>query len=159
MEFDRENNVFSNGDLKIPADADFIAAHDLFYGNAIEKYRAFNDTFDEKAREFILKTLSVTGEYSENKKQKVHKKGLINAIKRLIDNTKAKDEPVDLYKFEREVCAGKLAELKKCLSETHTYGMRAFGRGIQCAFQFLRKRYGGANLCARKSHYRRRNSR
>lgn len=126
MEFDRENNVFSNGDLKIPADADFIAAHDLFYGNAIEKYRAFNDTFDEKAMEFILKTLSVTGEYSENKKQKVHKKGLINAIKRLIDNTKAKDEPVDLYKFEREVCAGKLAELKKCLSETHSvmFGIR-----------------------------------
>lgn len=126
VEYDRKENVFVNGDLKISANSNFGALHDEFYGKAAQTYKTLADNFDEKAREFILKILSVTGEYSENKRHKVKKKGLINKIKGLIEKAKNKREPADHLQFEREVCASKLAELERCLSENHTltFGIR-----------------------------------
>lgn len=118
--YDRESNSFINGDFKLPANKNFLTAHDSFYGKAIETYRALSENFDDRAREFILKTLSVTGEYSDGKKNRVHKKGVINKIKGFIEKAKNKNEPVDLLKFERDVCNDKLTELEKCLSEKHT---------------------------------------
>ena len=75
--------------------------------------------FDEKAREFILKTLSVTGEHSEHKKHKIKKKGFINKIKGFIGRTKNNHDPINLLEFELEVCVSKLKELEKCLTENH----------------------------------------
>lgn len=119
VEYDRKGNAFVNGGLNIPAASKFGEVHDEFYSKSVNVYKTLADNFDEKAREFILKTLSVTGEYSENKKQKIKKKGLINKIKGLIEKAKNKNESVDFLKFEREVCVTKLTELEKCLSENH----------------------------------------
>ncbi len=120
VEYDRATNTFVNGGLKIPANSEFAIRHDKYYGETVETYKTLCTDFDDKAREFILKTLSVTGEYSDNKKQKVKKKGIINRIKALIEKAKKKKEPVDLLKFEREICESKLEELNKCLAGNHT---------------------------------------
>lgn len=117
----RENKTFKNGDLEIPVTDEFIARHDEFYKTACEKYAALSDNFDEKAREFILKTLSVTGEYSDSKKHKQEKKGLIAKIKALIEKVRKKNkEPVDPLKFERDVCGEKLEHLKNHITQNHT---------------------------------------
>ena len=73
VEYDRKGNAFVNGGLNIPAASKFGEVHDEFYSKSVNVYKTLADNFDEKAREFILKTLSVTGEYSENKKQKIKK--------------------------------------------------------------------------------------
>ena len=126
VRFDRQSKTLSNGDLSIPVDDEFIKRHDTMYEQAIEKYRALNDNFDEKAKEHILKTLSVTGEYAERHKHKQEKSSFIKKIKALFAKFKKNKETVDPYKFEREVCAQKFDELIKCANDDHelTIGIR-----------------------------------
>lgn len=126
VRFDRQSKTLSNGDLSIPVDDEFIKRHDTMYEQAIEKYRALNDNFDEKAKEHILKTLSVTGEYAERHKHKQEKSSFIKKIKALFAKFKKNKETVDPYKFEREVCAQKFDELIKCANDNHelTIGIR-----------------------------------
>ena len=92
VEFDKENKCLVNGDLKIPVSDEFIKTHDDFYTKTSEKYRVLADNFDDKAREYILKTLSVTGEYSESKKHKQDTKGIIAKIKGLITILSKRDK-------------------------------------------------------------------
>ncbi len=121
IEFDKERKCLTNGDLTIPVSDEFVNVHDEFYAAAAQKYKSLADNFDEKAREQILKTLSVTGEYSESKKNTQGQKGLIAKIKSLFDKLSKKDkEPVDPYKFERDVCSDKLTELEKYRTENHS---------------------------------------
>lgn len=121
VEFDKEHKCMVNGDLKIPVSDEFIKTHDDFYTKTSEKYRVLADNFDDKAREYILKTLSVTGEHSESKKHKHDKKGLIAKIKGLINKLSKKDkEPEDPFKFERDVCSEKLKALESYVSENHS---------------------------------------
>ncbi|MBD5131783.1 MAG: ABC transporter ATP-binding protein [Clostridiales bacterium] len=126
VRFDRQSKTLSNGDLVIHVEDEFIKRHDTMYEQAIEKYRALNDNFDEKAKEHILKTLSVTGEYAERQKHKQEKSSFIKKIKALFAKCKKNKETVDPYKFEREVCAQKLDELIKCANNNHelTIGIR-----------------------------------
>lgn len=120
VDFDRGRKCLINGDFKIPVSDKFLKAHDDFYNKTVEKYRSLADNFDDKAREYILKTLSVTGEHIENKKHKQDKKGLISKIKALITKLSQKNkEPVDPHKLEREVCTDKLNALENCLAECH----------------------------------------
>ena len=142
--FDRQSMTLSNGELKIPVDAEFIKRHDAMYGQAIEEYRGLNGSFDEKAKEHILKTLSVTGEYAERQKHKQQKTGFVKKIKNLIARFKKDKEPVDPYKFEREVCAQKLAELEKCTSGSHelTIGIRP--ERIKLERRVAGKKYGNS---------------
>ena len=121
VEFDKEHKCMVNGDLKIPVSDEFIKTHDDFYTKTSEKYRVLADNFDDKAREYILKTLSVTGEYSESKKHKQDTKGIIAKIKGLITKLSKRDkEPEDPFKFERDVCTEKLKALESYVSENHS---------------------------------------
>ena len=120
VEFDKVRKCLMNGDLTIPVSDVFIKAHDEFYMAAAQKFRSLADNFDDKAREQILKTLSVTGEYSESKKNKQDKKGIITRIKSLVGKlSKKNSEPIDPYKFERAICNEKLIELEKYSTENH----------------------------------------
>lgn len=142
--FDRQSKTLSNGELKIPVDAEFIERHDAMYEQAIAEYRGLNGNFDEKAKEHILKTLSVTGEYAERQKHKQQKTSFVKKIKNLIAKFKKDKEPVDPYKFEREVCAQKLAELEKCTSDSHelTIGIRP--ERIKLERRVAGKKYGNS---------------
>ena len=139
-EYDEAGKCLKNGGLNLPLSGEFVKAHDAFYAEAIETYRKLRQNFDDKAREQILKTLSVTGEYSEHKKQKVKAKGLIALVKSLIEKTKKKNEPVDPLKFERDVCESKLSELEKCLEGNHTVLL-----GIRPERLHLEKKVEGKN--------------
>ena len=118
-ENDKAGKCLKNGGLNLPLSDQFVKTHDAFYEAATETYRTLYQNFDDKAREQILKTLSVTGEYSEHKKQKVKAKGVINKIKDLIEKVRKKNEPVDPLKFEREVCESKLSALESCVEGNH----------------------------------------
>ena len=84
-------------------------------------FNVLADNFDDKAREYILKTLSVTGEYSESKKHKQDTKGIIAKIKGLITKLSKRDkEPEDPFKFERDICTEKLKALESYVSENHS---------------------------------------
>ena len=123
-EYDRQNNRLILGEVNIPLDKKFEQAHDSYYSDTAEKYRAMSENFDDRARELILKNLSATGEYSDNKKQAQKKKGFVALIKRFIsfvkDKTSKKEKTsVDPYAFERGVCSEKLQKLDAALTENH----------------------------------------
>ena len=121
VQLDRDEKLLVNGDLRIPVTDGFIAIQDEFYKHKSEEYRALLNNFDEKAKEFILKTLSVTGEYSHRQKHKKEKVSFIKKIKAIIKKFKKDKEPVDPLKFEREVCKDKLEKIEKNVTENHEF--------------------------------------
>lgn len=142
VQLDKANKMLVNGDLKIPVSDEFIARHDRFYSDAVDEYRALAADFDEKAKEHILKTLSVTGEYSDRQKHKKEKVNFIKKIKALIGKFKKDKEPVDPLKFEREVCAEKLAKLEKYIGENHELAVGIRPERIKLEKKIEGKKYG-----------------
>lgn len=140
VKVDRDAKAFVNGDVKIPVSDEFIVRQDKFYTEKAEKYRVLSENFDEKAKEQILKTLSVTGEYADRQKRKNEKTGLVAKIKALIAKLKKNEEPVDPYEFERKVCAEKLSKLSSYASENHDLTV-----GIRPECIKLEKRVNGKN--------------
>ena len=118
IDYDVENGCLERNEVKIPLKAEFKKRHEEFYSAAVEKFEGLKASFDEKAREEILKILSATGEYKDNKKQR-KKKGLIALIKRLIEKQKNKKIVVDEYAYEKEVLSEKLTQLKTSTMAKH----------------------------------------
>lgn len=116
--YDPESGCLERNDVKIPLKAEFKKRHDEFYATAVDKFEGLQSNFDEKAREEILKILSSTGEFKDNKKPQ-KKKGLIALIKRLIEKQKNKKIVVDEYAYEKEVLGEKLAQLKTNATAKH----------------------------------------
>lgn len=118
IDYDPESGRLERNDVYIPLKSEFKKRHGEFYAAAVDKFEALQSNFDEKAREEILKILSATGEYKDNKKQQ-KKKGLIALIKRLIEKQKNKKIVVDEYAYEKEVLSEKLTQLKTSTMAKH----------------------------------------
>lgn len=112
---DRDGRL-SCGELEIGPDASFLAAHDAFYREQVGRFGAMAASFDEDAREEILKTLSVTGEYSDTKNYKKGRESLWASVKRKL---KKLPEP-EKGSFEKGVCEQKLGQLRECTESGHT---------------------------------------
>lgn len=115
MQADRDGRL-SCGELEIGPDASFLAAHDAFYREQVGRFGAMAASFDEDAREEILKTLSVTGEYSDTKNYKKGRESLWASVKRKL---KKLPEP-EKGSFEKGVCEQKLGQLRECTESGHT---------------------------------------
>lgn len=144
VKLDRERGILCNGDLEIPVPMEFIARQDAFYAAAAEEYRVLLDNFDEKAKEHILKTLSVTGETVDKKKGNKEKVGFIQKLKNLFGRFKKNDEPEDPYRCEREICAEKLVQLEACLREDHTLTLGIRPERVKLEKRMVGKEYKNA---------------
>ena len=118
IDYDPESGHLERNGVKISLKSVFKKRHDGFYVAAVDKFESLQENFDEKAREEILKILSATGEYKDNKKQQ-KKKGLIALIKHLIEKQKNKNVVADEYAYEKEVLSEKLAQLKTSTTAKH----------------------------------------
>ena len=141
---DREKGVLRCGDLEIPVSAEFLARQDAFYAAAAEEYRALLNNFDEKAKEHILKTLSVTGETIDKKKGSKEKVGFFRKLKNLFGRLNKSEETEDPYCREREICAEKLAQLEAFLREDHTFTMGIRPERIKLEKRAAGKKYKNA---------------
>ncbi len=120
MRFDRENNTLSFGAFEIKTDQDFTQKYDAFYANKIEEFREMYENFDQAASEKILKLLSVTGEYSDNRK----KRQSGGAVRKMVQRLKklfhrGGKEPINAFSFEKNVCAEKYKKLQEYMGEEH----------------------------------------
>ncbi len=121
MNFDRDKRTLEYGDVKIPLTESFIKLHDGFYENKIDEFTAINGNFDDKAREYVLKIMSATGEGSSKKISK-QKKGISAGITKLFGKSSVRQEEAE----EKHIAAEKLDRLKGCLNGAHnlTVGIR-----------------------------------
>lgn len=65
LTFDKEKKILENNDLQIPVSESFVKWHDQFYYQKMAELENYKNNFDEKAKEYVLKILSVTGEKIE----------------------------------------------------------------------------------------------
>ena len=144
VQLDKANKMLINGDLKIPVSDEFIARQDKFYSDAVDEYRALATDFDEKAKEHILKTLSVTGEAATAKNESTEKVGIFRKLKNLFGRLKKSVETEDPYRREREICAEKLAQLEAFLREDHIFTMGIRPERIKLEKRTAGKKYKNA---------------
>lgn len=116
MQFNSEKKQLECGELVMPLDDAFLAAHDNFYARKAEAFRALDDNFDGKAYETIRKILSATGEYADEKRNKHEKHALIKRIVRKL----RKEPPAEEYVFEKQVCREKMEKLAAFAAADHT---------------------------------------
>ena len=145
VRLDREKSVLHCDDLEIPVTAEFLARQDAFYEAAVKEYRDLLNNFDQKAKEHILKTLSVTGEAVDKKKENSEKVGFFQKLKNLFVGLK-KSREEDPYLKEREICAEKLAQLEACLRDNHTFTMGIRPERIKLEKRETGKEYKNAVL-------------
>ena len=107
--FDSASSSFVFGGLKIAASKDFAARCRAFYAKKAEELQAMADNFDEAAHEAMLKLLSVTGEYADNRRRAARKNSLWANLKQRVRKTAA----VENYAFEHEVCRRKLEQVRE----------------------------------------------
>ena len=117
VNYDREKNTIAFGNDEISLGERFVARHDAFYADKEGELVAMQAGFDEKAREKLLKLLSVTGESKVINANKRTGKSIIERIKEKFGKAENEDER---YADEKRVLAEKLDEIRGCASCNHT---------------------------------------
>lgn len=117
VNYDREKNTIAFGNDEISLGEGFVARHDAFYADKEGELVAMQAGFDEKAREKLLKLLSVTGESKVINANKRTGKSIIERIKEKFGKAENEDER---YADEKRVLAEKLDEIRGCASCNHT---------------------------------------
>ncbi len=117
VNYDREKNTIAFGNDEISLGERFVARHDAFYADKEGELVAMQAGFDEKAREKLLKLLSVTGESKVINANKRTRKSIIERIKEKFGKAENEDER---YADEKRVLAEKLDEIRGCASCNHT---------------------------------------
>lgn len=117
VNYDREKNTIAFGNDEISLGERFVARHDAFYADKEGELVAMQAGFDEKAREKLLKLLSVTGESKVINANKRTGKSIIERIKEKFGKAENEDER---YADEKRVLAEKLNEIRGCASCNHT---------------------------------------
>lgn len=117
VNYDREKNTIAFGNDEISLGERFVARHDAFYADKEGELVAMQAGFDEKAREKLLKLLSVTGESKVINANKRTRKSIIERIKEKFGKAENEDER---YADEKRVLAEKLDEIRGCTSCNHT---------------------------------------
>ena len=115
-QFDPVKRTVTFGGVKIELDAEFTARHDAFYRRKAEELKQWLETFDERARENVLKLLSATGENFDGASGGGGRQTLWAKLK----DRFGKKAPEKAYPQERAVCAEKIKRLVACLSAGHT---------------------------------------
>ena len=139
MQFDREKKQLVCGELAMPLDDAFLAAHDAFYARKAEAFRALDENFDGKAHEAIRKILSATGEYADEKRNKHEKHGLIKQLIRKL----RKEPPAEEYVFEKQVCREKLEKLTAATTADHSLLVGIRPERIRMEKRDPKKKYDG----------------
>lgn len=117
VNYDREKNTIAFGNDEISLGERFVARHDAFYADKEGELVAMQAEFDEKAREKLLKLLSVTGESKVINANKRTGKSIIERIKEKFGKAENENER---YADEKRVLAEKLDEIRGCASCNHT---------------------------------------
>ena len=109
--FDPTNGAASINGAKIDCPDNLVSAHNEFYKKQLETFGGWNDNFDGKAKEGILRILSATGELratgGNNKKQNI-----FSRIKEFFEKKAAENKVAETP--EQICCKNKLAELEQC---------------------------------------------
>lgn len=112
LTFDRDKMILENNDLQIPVSEAFVKGHDQFYHQKMAELENYKNNFDEKAKEYVLKILSVTGEKMEIAGPK--KRTGFSLFKKA-----AKDSVADVVSEEEKILQDKLAGMKKAAVSSH----------------------------------------
>lgn len=111
MKYDKTANVLAFGDFKVAAGKEFSAKYDNFYAAKCDEFTAICENFDEKAREKILKILSVTGEGVQAKSNSANNGGFIKRTVELFKKLSKRQPEEEKWLKEKTVAAEKLAQL------------------------------------------------
>lgn len=121
-DYDHAACTLSIGGVPVPLGEAFRGRHDAFYAAKEQELSDMYGHFDNAAREEILKLLSATGESKSATHGTAEKKGIVAAIRKKL----AEKNKEDAVPAEREICAGKLAQIRQYRSGGHplTVGIR-----------------------------------
>ncbi len=122
LEFNRERKCLCAEGLMFDLDDEFVARHDAFYAQKLEKFNEIVQNFNEPAYEYILNILSSTDEIFDNKQKTQEKQNLLKSIGKLFK--KAETKAIGIKEFE--IAQEKKKQLEKALTENHhlTVGIR-----------------------------------
>ena len=109
--FDPTNGAATINGAEVACPDNLVSAHDEFYKKQLEMFGGWNDNFDGKAKEGILRILSATGELratgGNNKKQNI-----FSRIKEFFEKKASENKVAETP--EQICCKNKLAALQQC---------------------------------------------